>query len=108
MHCKLVLNKLILQVGDLKTVTALFNDLSGLNFAKNRQANWLNKMSATESYSTYLQIKANEFGLDEWKGTLLLLSNEGETLRAHLFATHASIINNKTTRISPDQSASSA
>jgi len=107
MHCKLALNKLVLQVGDLKTITALFNDLSGLNFAKNRQANWLNKMSATESYSTYLQIKANEFGIDDWKGTLLLLSNKGETLRAHLFATHASIVNNKTATISTDQSASS-
>ena len=92
MHFSLALNDTLLQTGDLKSITALFSDLSGLNFAKNQHANWLNKMSAAESYGTYLQIKAEEYDIDGWSGTLQLLSSDGETLRAHLFATHERVV----------------
>jgi len=89
---QLRLDDKLLHQGELKTVTALFNDLSGQTFAREGNANWLNKMSARESYATYLRIKAEEYGLGEWSGTLFLCEKSGEVIRAHLFETHKNIL----------------
>ena len=89
---QLSLNDQVLKEGDLKSLTALFSDLSGLNFAKNHRANWLNKMSSSESYQTYLQIMATEFGLPGWGGTLYLAKKNGEPELVHLFDTHKNML----------------
>ena len=91
MNYQLYLNKQLLKEGDFKALTALFNDLSGLNFAKGQSSNWLNKMSADESYLTYLHIMAKDFGVLDWKGELIL-APEGQTAeRVHLFETHKAL-----------------
>ena len=88
MNFQLMLNDTVLQEGDLKTLSALFNDLSGLSFAKGQASRWLEKMSATESYETYLRIKAVEFGISQWHGALVLCNKDGQAERVHFFDTH--------------------
>ena len=92
MNHALLLNDLLLMEGDLKSLTALFNDLSGLNFAKTKASSWLDKMSASEAYVTYLRIKATEFGIEKWNGKLQLIAPDQRVLRVHLFATHESVV----------------
>lgn len=88
MKYQLYLNQQLLKEGDFKTLTALFNDLSGLNFAREKPSGWLQKMSATESYDNYLNIMAKEFQIEQWQGELILCSENLEHKRVHLFATH--------------------
>lgn len=92
MGYRLLLNDQVLLEGDLKSLTALFNDLSGLNFARTQPSSWLDKMSSGESYVTYLKIKATEFGLSDWQGKLSLVSPEDSVLRVHLFETHQHVL----------------
>jgi len=88
---QLYLNKQLLKEGDFRALTALFNDLSGLNFAKGQSSNWLNKMSADESYLTYLNIMAKDFGVLDWKGELILAPQGQTAERVHLFKTHETL-----------------
>ena len=89
MNFELLLNEKRLVEGDLKSLTSLFNDLSGLSFAKT--SGWLDKMSSAESYQTYLQIKGAEYGIRVWTGALILASKDGQTERIHFFDTHKQI-----------------
>lgn len=91
MHFQLKLNDQLLQEGDFKTLSALFADLSGLNFARGKRTSWLDKMSASESYETYLKIKAAEFGIARWEGKLELLRRDGSLERTHFFSTHQNL-----------------
>ncbi len=69
MEWHLTLNEQIIAQGDHKSLSVLFDCLSGVHFAKGRQASWLDKMSASESYDHYLAIKAKELGVDLiWDG----------------------------------------
>lgn len=86
---QLRLNGVLIDSGPFKSMSALFDDLSGLSFAKGTKANWLDKMSVSESYQCYLQIKASEFDIAAWHGVLSLIDGHGETERVHLFDTHA-------------------
>lgn len=95
MNFQLMLNDTVLQEGDLKTLSALFNDLSGLSFAKGQASKWLEKMSATESYDTYLRIKAAEFGVSQWHGALVLCDRDGQAERVHFFDTHSETLTQK-------------
>ena len=89
---QLKLNDQLITEGDLKSLTALFNDLSGISFARSKtKPSWLDKMSATESYASYLNIKAAEYGLLKWTGTLFLLDKNGNVARAHIFGTHKKV-----------------
>lgn len=86
---QLRLNGVLIDSGPFKSMSALFDDLSGLSFAKGNKANWLDKMSVSESYQCYLQIKASEFDIAAWHGVLSLIDERGETDRVHFFDTHA-------------------
>lgn len=105
MNFRLMLNESVLQEGDLKSLNALFNDLSGLNFAKATRPSWLHKMSATESYATYLKIKAQEFGFSEWQGKLQIINPDGEILRVHLFDTHQELLSQHVQKSTKNKSA---
>ncbi|TNC81602.1 MAG: hypothetical protein C9356_08420 [Oleiphilus sp.] len=96
MSYRLLINDQLLLEGDLKSLTALFNDLSGLNFAKTKRSSWLDKMSSGESYATYLKIKATEFKLTDWHGELSLVSPDQTAIRVHFFETHRKILDDHT------------
>lgn len=87
-----MLNGAQLDSGTLKAMSALFDDLSGLSFAKGQKASWLDKMSVGESYQCYLHIKATEYDLATWHGVLSLLDERGDPQRVHLFDTHSRIL----------------
>ena len=99
---QLKLNDRTIYEGDAKPLNALFNDLSGLSFAKAKPSSggWLDKMSARESYQTYLSIKANEYKIKEWSGQLSLIDHEGQLERIHLFATHSAALQAKNSHAS--------
>lgn len=88
MSYQLLLNEQVLKTGDVKSINSLFNDLSGLGFRNTQGGHWLDKMSAVESYQTYLNIKAIDLGVESWLGRLIVRAPNGSDERVHLFATH--------------------
>ena len=91
---QLLLNDQVLLKDDLIVLDALFNDLSGLSFAKKQKKSWLDKMSSGEAYANYLSVKARDFGISGWEGALVLSNELGMTRRVHFFKTHESMRTN--------------
>ncbi|MDX1453087.1 MAG: hypothetical protein R3183_11065 [Oleiphilaceae bacterium] len=94
MSWQLILNKQVILEGDYKSLSVLFDCLSGLHFARNPRASWLDKMTAGESYQHYLSIKAKELGV-QWQGTLVLCSPRRRIERAHIFDQHSNLVIHK-------------
>lgn len=92
MTWQITLNDKVIVEGDFKTLSVLFDSLSGLHFAKSKNSSsWLDKMSSTESYQHYLAIKAKELGVI-WSGQLSLCQQDTPPTRVHLFDQHASLL----------------
>ena len=96
MHYQLKLNETLLREGDFKSLMVLYNGLTGSSFARTQNSNWLNKMSATESYSHYLNIMAKELGVTHWEGRLTLSQAKKSPEKVFIFETHEAIIAKKT------------
>lgn len=98
MAWQLTLNDKVIIEGDFKTLSVLFDSLSGLHFARGASASsWLDKMSSTESYQHYLAIKAKELGV-EWQGQLTLCQQDTPPTRVHIFDQHAAVLARNKTR----------
>lgn len=91
MPYKLLLNGETILSGDLKSLRQTFNSLSGLAFKRTEQSNWLNKMTARESYAQYLHIMARELKVEKWDGLLQLVDHTDAPESAHLFT--AALVN---------------